>query len=43
MSAVPEIRITLAGAARVVAKGTTYGEVLEADGRSVVAAARAAN
>ncbi|WP_326830190.1 threonine--tRNA ligase [Streptosporangium sp. NBC_01810] len=38
MSAVPEIRITLAGAARVVAKGTTYGEVLEADGRSVVAA-----
>ncbi|MER6173411.1 threonine--tRNA ligase [Streptosporangium sp. NPDC001681] len=38
MSAVPELRITLAGAARVVAGGTTYGEALEADGRSVVAA-----
>ncbi|MEU8383057.1 threonine--tRNA ligase [Streptosporangium sp. NPDC048865] len=38
MSAVPELRITLAGAERVVAGGTTYGEALEADGRSVVAA-----
>ncbi|WP_433378174.1 threonine--tRNA ligase [Streptosporangium sp. CA-115845] len=38
MSAVSELRITLAGAARVVAGGTTYGEALEADGRSVVAA-----
>ncbi|MGJ6964944.1 threonine--tRNA ligase [Streptosporangium sp. G11] len=38
MSAVPELRITLAGAARVVAGGTTYGQALEADGRSVVAA-----
>ncbi|MFJ2029675.1 threonine--tRNA ligase [Streptosporangium sp. NPDC087985] len=38
MSAVPELRITLAGAERVVAGGTTYGDVLEADGRSVVAA-----
>ncbi|WP_440069876.1 threonine--tRNA ligase [Streptosporangium sp. OZ121] len=38
MSAVPELRITLAGAVRVVAGGTTYGEALEADGRSVVAA-----
>ncbi|GIH94348.1 threonine--tRNA ligase [Planobispora siamensis] len=38
MSAVPELRITLAGAERVVAGGTTYGEALGADGRSVVAA-----
>lgn len=38
MSAVSELRITLAGAERVVAEGTTYGDVLEADGRSVVAA-----
>ncbi|MEV4186345.1 MULTISPECIES: threonine--tRNA ligase [Streptosporangium] len=38
MSAVPELRITLAGAERVVAEGTTYGEALQADGRSVVAA-----
>ncbi|GAA3031582.1 threonine--tRNA ligase [Streptosporangium longisporum] len=38
MSAVPELQITLAGTARVVAEGTTYGEALEADGRSVVAA-----
>ncbi|GGS77945.1 threonine--tRNA ligase [Planobispora rosea] len=38
MSAVPGLRITLAGAERVVAGGTTYGEVLGADGRSVVAA-----
>ncbi|MBB5077755.1 threonine--tRNA ligase [Nonomuraea endophytica] len=33
-----ELRITLAGAERVVAAGTTYGDALEADGRSVVAA-----
>ncbi|WP_157253367.1 threonine--tRNA ligase [Nonomuraea typhae] len=33
-----ELRITLAGAERVVAAGTTYGEALEADGRTVVAA-----
>ncbi|MFE0151820.1 threonine--tRNA ligase [Nonomuraea sp. NPDC059007] len=32
-----ELRITLAGAERVVAAGTTYGDALEADGRSVVA------
>ncbi|MEV7011619.1 threonine--tRNA ligase [Streptosporangium sp. NPDC051022] len=38
MSAVSELRITLAGAERVVAEGTTYGDALEADGRSVVAA-----
>ncbi|MFF5212107.1 threonine--tRNA ligase [Streptosporangium sp. NPDC000396] len=38
MSAVPELRVTLAGAERVVAEGTTYGDALEADGRSVVAA-----
>ena len=38
MSAVPELRITLAGAERVVAGGTTYGDALEADGRSVIAA-----
>ncbi|RSN10588.1 threonine--tRNA ligase [Nonomuraea sp. WAC 01424] len=33
-----ELRITLAGAERVVAAGTTAGEALEADGRTVVAA-----
>lgn len=33
-----ELRITLAGAERVVAAGTTAGEALEADGRSVIAA-----
>lgn len=33
-----ELRITLAGAERVVAAGTTYGDALEADGRTVVAA-----
>lgn len=38
MSAVSELRVTLAGAERVVAEGTTYGDLLEADGRSVVAA-----
>ncbi|MFD0885142.1 threonine--tRNA ligase [Streptosporangium algeriense] len=38
MSAVSELRITLAGAERVVAAGTTYGDALGADGRSVVAA-----
>ncbi|GII80804.1 threonine--tRNA ligase [Sphaerisporangium rufum] len=38
MSAALEIRITLAGAERVVAGGTTAGEALAADGRTVVAA-----
>ncbi|GIH46556.1 threonine--tRNA ligase [Microbispora rosea] len=38
MSAAFEIRITLAGAERVVAAGTTAGEALGADGRSVIAA-----
>ncbi|GII58174.1 threonine--tRNA ligase [Planotetraspora thailandica] len=38
MSAALEIRITLAGAERVVAEGTTAGQALEADGRSVIAA-----
>ncbi|MET9340592.1 threonine--tRNA ligase [Nonomuraea sp. NPDC003804] len=33
-----ELHITLAGAERVVAAGTTYGEALEADGRTVIAA-----
>jgi threonyl-tRNA synthetase len=33
-----ELRITLAGAERVVAAGTTAGEALEADGRTVIAA-----
>ncbi|GAA4065914.1 threonyl-tRNA synthetase [Nonomuraea soli] len=33
-----ELRITLAGAERVVAAGTTAGDALEADGRAVVAA-----
>ncbi|MBX6383708.1 MAG: threonine--tRNA ligase [Microbispora sp.] len=38
MSAALEIRITIAGAERVVAAGTTAGEALGADGRSVIAA-----
>ncbi|MEU8268965.1 threonine--tRNA ligase [Sphaerisporangium sp. NPDC049002] len=38
MSAALELRITLAGAERVVAGGTTAGEALAADGRAVVAA-----
>ncbi|GAA0381588.1 threonine--tRNA ligase [Acrocarpospora corrugata] len=38
MSAAPEIHLTLAGAERAVAAGTTYGELLEADGRTVIAA-----
>lgn len=38
MPAALEIRITLAGAERVVAAGTTAGEALQADGRTVVAA-----
>ncbi|WP_405147587.1 threonine--tRNA ligase [Sphaerisporangium sp. NBC_01403] len=38
MSAALEIRITLAGAERVVPGGTTAGEALSADGRAVVAA-----
>ncbi|RCG26218.1 threonine--tRNA ligase [Sphaerisporangium album] len=38
MPAALEIRITLAGAERVVAGGTTAGEALEADGRAIVAA-----
>ncbi|MEW9531271.1 threonine--tRNA ligase [Microbispora sp. NPDC049125] len=38
MSAAQEIRITLAGVERVVAAGTTAGEALGADGRSVIAA-----
>ena len=38
MSAVPELRITLAGTERVVAAGTTAGQALEADGRTVIAA-----
>ncbi len=38
MSAALEIRVTLAGAERAVAAGTTAGEALEADGRSVIAA-----
>ncbi|MFI6599716.1 threonine--tRNA ligase [Nonomuraea sp. NPDC050536] len=33
-----ELHITLAGAERVVAAGTTAGEALEADGRTVIAA-----
>ncbi|MFI6323089.1 threonine--tRNA ligase [Nonomuraea sp. NPDC050556] len=33
-----ELRITLAGAERVVAAGTTAGDALEADGRTVIAA-----
>ncbi|MCG5218784.1 threonine--tRNA ligase [Streptosporangium sp. KLBMP 9127] len=38
MSALAELRITLAGAERVVAGGTTYGEALGADGKTVIAA-----
>ena len=38
MSAVPELRITLAGAERVVAAETTAGQALDADGRTVIAA-----
>ncbi|GAA3746375.1 threonine--tRNA ligase [Salinactinospora qingdaonensis] len=38
MSAVAELRVALAGAERVVAAGTTAGEALEADGRTVIAA-----
>ncbi|MFC3998865.1 threonine--tRNA ligase [Nocardiopsis sediminis] len=38
MSAVPELRITLAGTERAVAAGTTAGHALDADGRTVVAA-----
>ncbi|MFC6084568.1 threonine--tRNA ligase [Sphaerisporangium aureirubrum] len=38
MSAALEVRITLAGAERVVAGGTTAGEALGADGRIVIAA-----
>jgi threonyl-tRNA synthetase len=38
VSTVPELRITLDGSERVVAAGTTAGEALEADGRSVIAA-----
>ena len=35
---VPELRITLGGSERVVAAGTTAGQALEADGRTVIAA-----
>jgi threonyl-tRNA synthetase len=35
---VSELRITLGGSERVVAAGTTAGEALEADGRTVIAA-----
>jgi threonyl-tRNA synthetase len=35
---VSELRITLGGSERVVAAGTTVGEALEADGRTIVAA-----
>lgn len=38
MSAVSEPRITLAGTERSVAAGTTAGQALEADGRTVIAA-----
>ncbi|ETK30432.1 threonine--tRNA ligase [Microbispora sp. ATCC PTA-5024] len=38
MSAALDLHITLAGAERVVAAGTTAGEALDADGRSVIAA-----
>ncbi|MDN3358010.1 threonine--tRNA ligase [Actinomadura sp. DC4] len=34
----PELRITLGGSERVVAAGTTVGEALDADGRTVIAA-----
>src|SRR4051794_5797830 len=38
VSTVSELRITLDGSERVVAAGTTAGDALEADGRSVIAA-----
>jgi threonyl-tRNA synthetase len=38
VSAALDVHITLAGAERVVAGGTTAGEALDADGRSVIAA-----
>ena len=38
MSAQPELQITLAGTERAVAAGTTAGQALEADGRTVIAA-----
>ncbi|PRX96078.1 threonine--tRNA ligase [Allonocardiopsis opalescens] len=38
MSAVSMLRITLAGSERVVAAGTTTGQALDADGRTVIAA-----
>ncbi|MBO2452745.1 threonine--tRNA ligase [Actinomadura barringtoniae] len=38
MSTVSELRITLDGSERVVPAGTTAGQALEADGRSVIAA-----
>ncbi|GAA2444902.1 threonine--tRNA ligase [Actinomadura vinacea] len=38
MSTVPELRIIRDGSERVVAAGSTAGEVLEADGRTVIAA-----
>ncbi|MFF5264062.1 threonine--tRNA ligase [Actinomadura viridis] len=38
MSTVPELRITLDGSERVVAAGSTAGQVLGADGRTVIAA-----
>ncbi|HEX2314896.1 MAG TPA: threonine--tRNA ligase, partial [Thermomonospora sp.] len=38
MSTVSELRITLDGSERVVAAGTTAGEALQADGRTVIAA-----
>src|SRR6266545_7450658 len=38
VSTVSELRITLDGSERVVAAGTTAGDVLEADGREVIAA-----
>ncbi|REE94698.1 threonine--tRNA ligase [Thermomonospora umbrina] len=38
MSTVSELRITLDGSERMVAAGTTAGEALEADGRTVIAA-----
>ncbi|MFC5746727.1 threonine--tRNA ligase [Actinomadura rugatobispora] len=38
MSTVPELRITLDGSERVVEPGSTAGTVLDADGRTVIAA-----
>ncbi|NVI91365.1 threonine--tRNA ligase [Actinomadura sp. BRA 177] len=38
MSTVPELRITLDGGERAVPGGTTAGEALDADGRTVIAA-----